>query len=234
VCLNALLYQLEVNICHIHEILDLSSTDNWMALAKQRASLIDKYCWDPEAGLYFNYNFVTQRRRLYPFATTFYPLWAGIASREQAQEVKNNLNLFEDLGGIVTSTNVTGCKWDAPFGCAPLQYFAVMGLTRYQYPNDAKRIAIKFVVTVARGLEESGLLFAVYNLRHGTSEVERDLQFGSCTQESGFGWTNGVVREFLAQFHLARSQKGWQPDQKKSSGPNPKSPILKSLRGIGT
>lgn len=208
VCLNTMLYQLEATIAHLHEVLDLSSNKDWLTLAKTRAGLIDKYLWDADAGLYFNYNFVTQRRRRYPFATTFYPLWAGIASREQALAVKENLHLFEESGGIVTSTAATGCKWDAPFGLAPLQYFAVMGLSRYQFSEDAKRIALKFVATVARGLEKHGSLYDVYNVRYGTTDVERDLQFSSRQQESGFGWTNGVVREFLALFQLPRLQKG--------------------------
>ena len=58
----------------------------------------------PTAGLYFDYNFKTRQRRRYEFATTFYPLWAGIASPEQAARVVKNLPLFEAPGGLLTST----------------------------------------------------------------------------------------------------------------------------------
>ncbi len=62
--------------------------------------------WDDQAGLYFDYDFVTKQLRHYPFLTTFYPLWAGIASKEQAARVEKNLPLFERDGGLQTSTYV--------------------------------------------------------------------------------------------------------------------------------
>ena len=52
----------------------------WRARAERRRQRIDSLLWDPEAGLYFDYNFETRQRRRYEFATTFYPLWAGLAT----------------------------------------------------------------------------------------------------------------------------------------------------------
>ena len=46
---------------------------------------MNKLMWDDRDGLYYDYNFVRQTAcGSYPFLTTFYPLWAGIASKEQA------------------------------------------------------------------------------------------------------------------------------------------------------
>ena len=50
--------------------------------------------WDEHDGLYYDYNFVGKQRRQYPFLTTFYPLWAGFATKEQAARVVKNLPLF--------------------------------------------------------------------------------------------------------------------------------------------
>ena len=75
----------------------------------------------PRDGLYYDYDFVHRRIRPYPFLTTFYPLWAGIASQEQAARLKANLPLFEQPGGLQTSTNPSGNQWDAPYGWAPLE-----------------------------------------------------------------------------------------------------------------
>ena len=44
-----------------------------------------------ERGLFFDYNFVTGKRSTYEYATTFYPLWAGLASKAQAQAMVQNL-----------------------------------------------------------------------------------------------------------------------------------------------
>jgi alpha,alpha-trehalase len=202
VCLNTLLYQLELDIAQVHNILEQPGADEWIKAAKNRVTLIDKYLWDPDSGLYTSYNVVTKRRRHYPFLTSFYPLWAGCASREQAQAVKGNLHMFETLGGLLTSTEVSGCQWDAPFGFAPLHYFAVLGLARYQFGADARRIAFKFVNTVAKGFEKHGVIFEKYNMRRGSAKTEEDLAFGYTSNEIGFGWTNGVFQEFLAKFQF--------------------------------
>ena len=57
---------------------------------RRAAAAIDRYLWDAEAGLYFDYNFETKRRRPYEFATTFYPLWVGLrlpgAGRARARQ----------------------------------------------------------------------------------------------------------------------------------------------------
>jgi len=44
-------------------------------------------------------------RRRYEFATTFYPLWLGMASPAQARRVLASL---EAPGGLLTSTTVSG------------------------------------------------------------------------------------------------------------------------------
>ena len=36
----------------------------------------------------------------YDYATTFYPLWAGLASDDQARAVDANLYLLEQPGGL--------------------------------------------------------------------------------------------------------------------------------------
>src|SRR4029077_16742450 len=86
----------------------------WQARAARRQAAIDRFLWDPAAGLYFDYDFQTARRRVYPFATTFWPRAAGLASPSQARQVRENLKLFERPGGVMTSVNVSGSQWDAP------------------------------------------------------------------------------------------------------------------------
>ena len=44
------------------------------------------------------------------------------------RRVRDNLKLFEAEGGLLTSTEVTGSQWDAPFGWAPLQMIAARWL----------------------------------------------------------------------------------------------------------
>jgi alpha,alpha-trehalase len=154
--------------------------------------------WDEQAGLYYDYNVRTRRLRRYDFATTFFPLWVGIASPAQAARVHGNLARFEAPGGILTSTEVTGNQWDAPFGWAPLQMIAVAGLRRYGFDTDANRIAGKFVSLVAKELDEHGTIVEKYDVRRRESDVAADIKFGYSANQVGFGWTNGAVLELLA------------------------------------
>jgi alpha,alpha-trehalase len=197
VCLNTLLYRMERDMAAIARIIGRDDEAAWAARAERRRALVDRYLWDAEAGLYFDYDFQAGARRAYPFATTFWPLWAGLASAEQARRVRGRLPLFERPGGVVTSTNVSGSQWDAPFGWAPLQLFAVEGLRRAGYAGDADRLARAFLSMLIEDLERRGTLVEKYDVDRRTSDVTGGLAFGYTSNEVGFGWTNGVALELL-------------------------------------
>jgi alpha,alpha-trehalase len=199
VCLNTLLYRMEDDAARIHEELgDDAAAKTWRTRAEARRQRIDRYLWDPQHGLYFDYDFQSKTRRQYEFATTFYPLWAGIASKEQAASVAANLPLFEAAGGVLTSTQTTGSQWDAPYGWAPLQLMAVDGLRRYGFDADADRLARKFVSMVVDDFEAHGTIVEKYDVRRRTSDLREGLRFGYTSNEVGFGWTNAAVLELLA------------------------------------
>src|SRR5262249_17304533 len=141
-CLNSLLYMMERDMAEILEIAGRAAEAQvWRTGAQDRAERVNRLMWDAADGLYYDYNFEQGRVRRYPFLTTFYALWAGIASPEQAARVRGALKKFERPGGLRTSTNRSGDQWDAPFGWAPLEWIAVEGLRRYGYTEDANRIA---------------------------------------------------------------------------------------------
>jgi alpha,alpha-trehalase len=199
VCLNTLLYVMEVDAAAVMTALgDTAAARTWEQRAASRRDLVNKLMWDGQAGLYYDYNFQTKRLRHYDFATTFYPLWAGLASADQASRVRANLVRFEAPGGLLTSTEVTGNQWDAPFGWAPLQMIAVTGLRRYGFHDDADRLAAKFVSLVAKELDEHGTILEKYDVRRRESDVAADIKFGYNANQVGFGWTNAAVLDLLA------------------------------------
>ena len=166
VCLNTLLHILEEDAARIVEILDdPAAARTWRTRAEVRRQRINRLLWDEGAGLYYDYNFRTRGLRRYAFATTFYPLWAGIATPAQAARVRTHLATFEAPGGLLTSTEVTGNQWDAPFGWAPLQMIAAAGLRRYGFDEDADRIATKFIALVAKEFDEHGTIVEKYDVR---------------------------------------------------------------------
>lgn len=199
VCLNSLLYMMEVDAARIMTTLgNPAAARQWQQRADARRERVNRLLWDEAAGLYYDYNVRTGRRRHYDFATTFYPLWAGIATPAQAARVRGNLARFEAPGGLLTSTTVTGNQWDAPFGWAPLQMIAVDGLRRYGYDEDADRIATRFVTLVDKEFREHGTIVEKYDVRRRESDVAADIRFGYSANQVGFGWTNAAVLELLA------------------------------------
>ena len=193
VCLNSLLYLMEQQTGEILDAIgEAAEAKPWRDRAAQRAALINRLLWDESSGLYADYNFELKKRRYYPFLTTFYPLWAGIATLAQAARVKANLPMFEEPGGLRTSTNVSGNQWDAPFGWAPLEMIAVEGLRRYGFDDDAGRISRAFLSLVRDSYRRDGFIVEKYDVTARGTSTENAIRFGYRTNEAGFGWTNAV------------------------------------------
>ena len=204
VCLNSLLYQMELDAGRMmEELADPTAAQRWRGRAAERRDRINKLLWDADRGLYFDYNFKTSQRRIYEFATTFYPLWTGIATPDQAARVRANLPRFEAPGGVLTSLQVTGNQWDAPFGWAPLQLIAVEGLRRYGFEEDADRLSEKFISLVSKEFQEHGTIVEKYDVRRRESDVEAGIKFGYAANQIGFGWTNAAVVRLLADMRAA-------------------------------
>ena len=198
VCLNTLLYLMETQTAQILDIAGRAQeAESWRARARDRAARIDRFLWDPERGMYFDYNFVRGERRVYPFLTTYYPLWAGLASREQADRLVRNLAQFDEPGGLATSTTTSGDQWDAPFGWAPLEWIVVEGLRRYGYGREAERISKQFLSLALDQYRKHGTLMEKYDVVDRRSNVARNLLYGYRSNEAGFGWTNATFTSLL-------------------------------------
>jgi alpha,alpha-trehalase len=200
VCLNSLLYKMETEAAEILSLLGRArEAASWRKKSEERRLRINGLMWDEHDGLYYDYNFVEKRVRPYPFVTTFYPLWAGIADRKQAARVVANLHLFERAGGLQTSTNVSGNQWDAPFGWAPMQLIAVKGLRRYGYAKEADRITANFLSMILKDFIEHNTIVEKYDVERRSSQLGAGIKFGYETNVIGFGWTNAAFTELYAE-----------------------------------
>ncbi len=200
VCLNSLLYLMETDTAEILRILGRARQARvWTNRAKERRLRINRLMWDEQDGLYYDYNFARKEVRRYPFVTTFYPLWVGVADKSQAARIVANLHLFERPGGLLTSTNVTGSQWDAPFGWAPTEMIAIQGLRRYGYNKEADRITANFLSMILKEFIQHNTIVEKYDVERRESEVSAGLKFGYKSNEIGFGWTNAAFTELYAQ-----------------------------------
>lgn len=220
VCLNALLYRYERDLAAMTRRLEGARSTRAARFdrrALQRRKLVDHYLWDSSAGLYFDWSLTRGHRTAYESAATYYPLWVGMASGEQAARVAENTERFIAAGGLVTSTRKSRggappepYQWDWPIGWAPLQIIAVEGLRRYGFHRLADRIAYRWIWMVMQVAGESnGLIKEKYDVVLRTPEVEiaeyvnQGVDRGAYLDEDapaslGFGWTNASLPLLLA------------------------------------
>jgi alpha,alpha-trehalase len=196
VCLNSLLYKTEKDLEQIS--IWLGHADDakiWSRRAGERKKLITHYLWNDEKGLFFDFDFVMKRMSQYKYASTFYPLWAGLATPEQAKAVLANLKVFERPGGIPMSTDDTGAQWDLPYGWGNIEMVVIDALRHYGFNADADRVSYEFLSTVAENFRRDGNIREKYNVVTRSSEAHVEL--GYEMNVVGFGWTNAAFLELL-------------------------------------
>jgi alpha,alpha-trehalase len=204
VCLNSLLYKYERDMAHFATLLGHhAEATEWEHRAATRREAINKYLWNATQGMFYDYDYTTQKQSTYNYITAFYPLWANLATPQQAAALQRHLSLFERDGGLAMSDYNSGTQWDLPFGWAPTTWLAIKGLAQYGFTRDASRIAKKFSQTVLQNFENDATIREKYNVVSGSANVA--VATGYKSNVVGFGWTNGVylqMRDML--IHLGK------------------------------
>ena len=191
VCLNSLLYRYERDLEHIGHLLGQpADAARWERRAKARSVNMQRYLWRPKDGVFADFDFVHAKSSTYAYISSLYPLWAGVATREQATQIVAKLNLFERSGGLSMSNTQTGLQWDDPYGWAPTNWIAVAGLDAFGFRDDARRIAKAWDASVDAGFAKDGTIREKYNVGSGTANVQ--VSTGYKVNVIGFGWTNAV------------------------------------------
>jgi alpha,alpha-trehalase len=195
-CLNSLLYKTEKDLEQISRWLGhTADAEKWSKRADERKKLITRYLWDEKTGWFFDYNLQTGERSTYRYATTFYPLWAGLATPEQAGAVVKNLPALDHPGGVAMSTQETEAQWDLPYGWGNIEMLVVDALRRYGFKSDADRVSYEFLSTVAENFRRDGNIREKYNVV--TRSSESHVELGYQMNVVGFGWTNAAFLELL-------------------------------------
>lgn len=188
--LNALLYMLEQTISEAY-----SSFKNpfmvrkFKRLANKRQQAINQYLWNESEQFYMDYNFHKKTSTKVASLAAVFPLYAKIASKEQAEQVAHTLEKnFLKKGGLVTTAYDSGQQWDSPNGWAPLQWMAIEGLRNYGYDELAKLISERWLALNERVFAKTHRLVEKYNVMDGDGLGGG----GEYSLQDGFGWTNGV------------------------------------------
>jgi alpha,alpha-trehalase len=191
VCLNSLLYRYERDLEHFATVLGKTGdAQMWNRRAQKRNAAIHRYLWWPQEGVFADWDFVHSRPDEYAYISSLYPLWAGVATRDEARQMVAKLGTFERQGGLSMSNTDTGLQWDEPYGWAPTNWIAVAGLEASGFHEDAARIASKFDATVDRGFAHDGTIREKYDVVSASADVH--VATGYKQNVIGFGWTNSV------------------------------------------
>ncbi len=207
--LNCLLYRYERDMEHFALLLEKpADAMRWDQRARMRYLAIQRYLWREKEGVFADYDFVHERPSDYAFITSLYPLWAGVATRAQAASMEAKLSVFERPGGLASSDEDSGLQWNLPYGWAPTNWIAVVGLENYGDHKDAARIAAHWNATVDRGYAAGGTIREKYNVVTGDAQVH--VTAGYKQNVIGFGWTNAVylkMREVLREAEPVPAKK---------------------------
>jgi len=197
VCLNSLLYKSEEDLARMADLLGKKKESaEWHERAKKRKDAIQKYLWNAQRGMFFDYDFTAQKQSTYEYVTTFLPLWTGLATKEQAASIVKNVGIFERPGGLMMSPYETGGQWDAPYAWAPNQLMADDGIRKYGFTDVADRVSYAFLSNVLENFRRDGTIREKYNAVTRSSETA--VTAGYKVNIVGFGWTNAA---FLVLVH---------------------------------
>lgn len=200
--LNCLLCGLEQSIARRAMELGLQGIAlRFQHLVRNRQQALQTYCWSDLEGRFGDCLWSTGGMTRSINAAALFPLFTGIASQLQADAMADLVE--RELlapGGLRTTTIKSGQQWDMPNGWAPLQWIASQGLTRYGHSRLGRALAARWCSTVSQDYEEFGLLFEKYDVERQTPG-----RGGEYPVQTGFGWTNGVVRAFLAELETVKA-----------------------------
>lgn len=204
--LNALLFKYEMDFARTARLFDdEKEAEKWEHAAEARKQAMNELMWDRPKGMYYDYNFVREKRGNVSSLATYFPLWAGMVTEKQAAALVKALHRFEDKGGLSTTDAlplgqyVPGAmpvQWAYPNGWAPLHFIVVEGLLKYGYREDAERIARKWLRCNLDWFTMKGVFLEKYNVIN----PEKPPQKGVYPSQTGFGWTNAVFERFCQQF----------------------------------
>lgn len=185
--LNSLLYGMEDNMQYFSSVLALGEEDLWEARKRERKEKM-QLLWNSDRELFMDYNFETQEFSNYATVASFYPMYAGLATKEQAEKTVKLFDVLNLKYGV--SAGEPGpdwnCQWDYPNVWAPLQFVMYKALKNYGYDDLAKSVAEKYVDLVETNFDRTGNLWEKYD---GLTGEKASLEY---TAAPMVGWTAGT------------------------------------------
>lgn len=214
--LNTYLYKYELDFIHAANILgNKVEADYWQKKADERKEEINKYMWNEADGFFYDYGYKFNQQSTFLSLAGFTPMWCGLATPEQAAKMITMLPKFETKFGLTITAKeslaqpvdlskiqkryhpaieeiIKPKQWDYPNIWSPLEYLTVVGLLRYGYIEDAKRIMQNSIKNNAKLFRKYGTFFE--KVSGETGESGRGAEY---IDQQGFGWTNAAFYRYI-------------------------------------
>lgn len=194
ICLNSFLYVEKNILAEMATILDKKELAEQLANeAAQIKKHIQTKMFDKATGFFYDTRISTGEFIKVMGAECWLPLWAGIATPEQAKQVMkkmmdpNKFNATLPLGTLAVdhpSLRPTRGYWRGPVWVDQV-YFGIVGLRNYGFDKEADYLLEKFIEN-AQGLTTDGPIHENYNPLTGETL--------NCPN---FGWSSAVIIKML-------------------------------------
>lgn len=194
ICLNSFLYAEKGYLAMMAQMLGKNElADKLTQEAKALKEHIQTKMFDPETGFFYDTRIGTGEFIKVMGAECWLPLWAGIATPEQARQVLDKMldptkfNSTVPLGTLEISHlrfRPTRGYWRGPVWIDQV-YFGVMGLRKYGFDKEADMFVRKYIAN-AQGLLTDGPIHENYNPLTGETL--------NCPN---FGWSSAVTLRML-------------------------------------
>lgn len=194
ICLNSFLYAEKGYLAKMAQMLGKNElADKLTQEAKALKEHIQTKMFDPETGFFYDTRIGTGEFIKVMGAECWLPLWAGIATPEQARQVLDKMldptkfNSTLPLGTLEISHlrfRPTRGYWRGPVWIDQV-YFGVMGLRKYGFDKEADMFVRKYIAN-AQGLLTDGPIHENYNPLTGETL--------NCPN---FGWSSAVTLRML-------------------------------------
>lgn len=229
--LNSLMYKELLAVSYLLRRLDLGEVaEQYERDACDLKEAIQRYCWDERDGFFYSvdlnlspvhrgqWGLHSGQVRDWPCLiqrigvwSGFLPLWAGIATPEQARRVTEehyrNQRTFGASSGVRTLSKMekmynvrasgNPSSWLGPvWGIS--NYLTFRGLVKYGLEKDAQDLAEKTIQLFGRDIERFGALHEYYQPENGEPILNRGFQNWNYLVLNMAAWLEG--RDFIEEF----------------------------------
>ena len=222
--LNSILCKVEKSLSEMHAANGNSAKEKQFTTAYQgRVTTMNEVFWDENKKQWLDFDIKLKKPRSAFYVSNISPIWAdcygnnATRAKEAIRSIKRQ-GVLDYPGGVPTTLNETGEQWDFPNAWPPLQDMMENALRKAGNitGNDlAFDLARKWIETNYLSWKQTGHMYEKYdaNIRgkpgHG----------GEYGVQVGFGWTNGVVLQFLDRYGQRLKAPKYKPPD--NSAPNP-------------